>query len=234
VAPESRPRAPAPPGGGLLAPGDVRPVAGSVWRVPIVGGLTAWHVPLVAATLVLGALGLGLFEMAAIVGGLGFVAQSLLRGFVVEIAPRGLTRGLALNGRFVGRPTVMAWDAVASVHTDWRQPGDDTALATTVRDGKGAAICFTTAMGLAAYWRCLAAVAAAAPAADRSGLTGAVLAGDPPGRRGAMSDVAVAGALALVLVGLVGMHYLLAQGRSSLSRALDSSDASGPATMSGR
>jgi hypothetical protein len=189
--------------------------------VPVIGGIAAWHIPLVATTLGLGALGLGLLELAVGVGVLGFIAQTLLRSMVVEVAPRGLTRGLAVNGRFLGRTTVVAWDAVASVHTDWRCPGDDTALATTVRDGRGHAVYFTTAMGLRGYWSCVASVVAHVPAARRSGLTDALLASGPPSRRTALSAATTAAVLALGIVMLVGMHYVLAQGSSSLTRALD-------------
>jgi len=185
---------------------------------PVVGGIAAWHIPIVTATLGLGAVGLGLLELALATGILGFVAQSLLSGVVVEISPRGLTRGFVLDDRFLGRTTAMAWSAVASVHTDWRRPGDDTALATTVRDRQGRAIHFTTAMGLRAYWECLAAVAASAPAAQRSGLTDALLSQDPLGRRTVLSAVATAGALALIIVALVGIHYLWAQGPSTQAR----------------
>jgi len=197
-------------------------------RVPVIGGIAAWHIPIVAATLGLGALGLGLLEIAVAVGVLGFVAQSALRSVVVEIAPGGLTRGFLLNGHFLGRTTVMAWDAVVSVHTEWRRPGDDTALATTVRDAQGRAIHFTTAMGLGRYWACLAAIAAGAPAARRSGLTEALLVA-PPGRQSALSAAATAGLLGLVIVALVGVHYLWAQGRSSLARSLEPPDVSAPA-----
>jgi hypothetical protein len=199
--------------------------ANSLRHVPVIGGLAAWHIPLVVTPLGLGALGLGLLELAVAVGVLGFVAQTLLRSVVVEISPRGLTRGFALNGRFLGRTTVMAWEAVASVHTDWRRPGDDTALATTVRDGHGHAIHFTTAMGLRGYWACLAAVGARVPAARRSGLTDALLSNQAPDGRTLLSGAATAGALALLIVMLVGLHYLFAQGPSSLTRYLEQTGA---------
>ncbi|HEU4370118.1 MAG TPA: hypothetical protein VFV05_17990 [Methylomirabilota bacterium] len=199
--------------------------AGSFRRFPVAGGIAAWQIPLVATALGLGALGLGLVELAVAVGVLGSVAQSLLRGVVVEISPRGLTRGFLLNGRFLGRTTVMAWEAVASVHTDWRRAGDDTALATTVRDGHGRAIHFTTAMGLRGYWACVTSVAARVPAARQSGLTEALVAGEPPGRRSILSAAATAGTLALILVTLVGIHYLWAQGPSSLARYLEQTGA---------
>lgn len=202
--------------------------AGSLRHVPVIGGLAAWHIPLVATILGLGALGLGLLELAVAVGVLGFVAQTLLRGVVVEISSRGLTRGFTLNGRFLGRTTVMAWEAVASVHTDWRRPGDDTALATTVRDGHGHAIHFTTAMGLRGYWACLASVGARVPAARRSGLTDALLSNEPPGWRTLLPAAATAGVLALLIVMLVGLHYLFAQGPSSLTRYLEQTGATGP------
>ena len=202
--------------------------AGSLRHVPVIGGLAAWHIPLVATILGLRALGLELLELAVAVGVLGFVAQTLLRSVVVEISPRGLTRGFTLNGRFLGRTTVMAWEAVASVHTDWRRPGDDTALTTTVRDGHGHAIHFTTAMGLRGYWACLASVGARVPAARRSGLTDELLSNEPPSRRTLLSAAATAGVLALLIVMLVGLHYLFAQGPSSLTRYLEQTGATGP------
>ena len=207
-----------------------RPIvaAASLRRVPVIGGIAAWHVPVLAATLGLGALGLGLVEVAVAVGVLGFVTQSALRSVVVEISPRGLSRGFVMNGRFLGRTTVMAWDTVASVHTEWRRPGDDTALATTVRDAQGRAIHFTTAMGLAGYWACLTAVAAGAPGARRSGLTASLLADAPPGPQSVLSAARTAALLGLVLVALVGVHYLWSQGRSSLARSLEPADATAP------
>jgi hypothetical protein len=204
-------------------------VAGdSIRRLPVIGGIAAWHVPLVATVLALGALGLGLLDLAVAVGLLGFVAQSLLRSVVIEISPGGLTRGFVLHGRFLGRTTVMTWDAVTSVHTDWRRPGDDIALATTVRDGRGGTIHFTTAMGLRDYWACLTFVAACVPAARRSGLTDAVVAGEPPGGRTVLSAATTAGALALLLAVLVGVHYLWAQGPSTLTRYLEQGGAGSP------
>lgn len=194
-------------------------------HVPVVGGLAAWHVPLVTAAVSLGAVGLGLLDLALAVGVAGFVAQQMLRSVVLEIAPRGLTRGLRLNGRFLGRTTVMAWEAVASVHTDWRRPGDDTALATTVRDTQGRAIHFTTAMGLRTYWTCLASVVARVPPGRCTGLTEAILASEPPGRRTFLAAARTAGLLALFLAVLVGIHYLWAQGPSSLSRYLEQTGA---------
>jgi len=78
--------------------------AGSLRRFPVIGGVAAWHVPLLLATLGLGAIGLGLLELAVAVVGLGFVLQSLVRGRVVEVSSRGLTRGFVLNGRLVRGP----------------------------------------------------------------------------------------------------------------------------------
>ena len=187
----------------------------------IAGGVAAWPIPVVSSLLALGALGLGALELTVSIAILGFIAQTIWRGSVVETSPVGLTRGFLLNGRFVGRTTVIAWSSVASLHTDWRRPGDDTALVTIVRDRDGRSIRLSTAMGLGQYWACLAAVARHAPRAARSGLTDAVLAEGPPGRRGFLSAAATAGALALVVVAVVGVHYLWAQGRSSIVRLQD-------------
>lgn len=197
----------------------------SLRRFPLVGGVAAWHVPLVLFALGLGALGRGLLEIAMVVCVLAFGARNLLASRVVEVSLQGLTRGFVLNGRFVGRTTAMAWSAVASVRTDWRTAGDDTALATTVRDHHGHAIHFTTAMGLRAYWSCLAAIVAAAPEAERLGLTDEVLGSNPLGRRTVVPAAATAGALALVIVALVGVHYLWSRGSSSLSRSIEQEEA---------
>lgn len=187
----------------------------------IAGGVAAWPIPVVSSMLGLAALGLDALEVALTLALLGFVAQKLWLGGVVEISAVGITRGFLLNGRFPGRTTVMAWDAIASVHTVWRYPGDDTALVTIVRDREGRSIRLSTAMGLYGYWTCLAAIVGGAPRATRSGLTDAVLEEGPPGRRNLLSAARTAGALALVMVALVGVHYLWAQGRSSFARALD-------------
>jgi hypothetical protein len=200
----------------------------SARRFPLVGGLAAWHVPVVMTPLALGAIGLDLSEMAVALAGLGLALHGFVRGGVVEVSSWGVTRGFVLNGRFVGRTTVIAWSAVTSVHTDWCRPGDDTALHTTVRDDDGHAIRFTTAMGLRAYWTCLAAVAASLPEARRLGLTEAVLAGPPLGRGTAFPAVATAGALALIIAALAGVHYLWAQGSSSFSRSVEPAENAAP------
>jgi hypothetical protein len=100
-------------------------------------------------------------------------------------------------------------------------PGDDTALTTTVRSHQGPSICFSTAMGVGAYWTCLADVVHHAPASARLGLTDAVLADPPAGRVQTLRAAATVAALALVLAAFVGLHYLLAQGPSTLARYLD-------------
>jgi hypothetical protein len=202
-----------------------------VRRYPVVGGAAAWRVPFVTALLAGAALSvLRAWDLALGVLVLGCVAQGLWRSVVTEVSPTGLTRGFLLHGRFLGRTTVLPWRAVAEVHTDWCRPGDDSALETTVRGRDGTILRFTTAMGLGPYWTCLAEVVAGAPGAVRSGLTEATLADGPPGRRVALGSAATAGALALVLLVLVGVFALWAQGRSSLSRYLEESGpASGPA-----
>jgi hypothetical protein len=192
-----------------------------VQHVPILGGIAAWYLPVMTAALGLGAVGIGALELAVALGALGLVAHTIVQSMVLELSPVGLTRGFVLSGRFVGRTTVIAWDAVASVHSDWRQPGDDTALTTTVRDRHGRAIHFTTAMGLGAYWACLAAVTARAPTAHRSGLTMALLSGDAPGRRSVLSAAVTAGILALVIMAFVGIEYIWAQGPSGSPRSTD-------------
>jgi hypothetical protein len=124
-------------------------------------------------------------------------------------------------GVFGARATVIAWSAVAEVHTDWRRPDGDLALETTVRDQEGRTIRLSTAMGLAAYWACLADIVRYASAARRSGLTDVVLAEGRPARHCIASAIGTAAGLALVLAALVTVHYLWAQGRSSLVRDLE-------------
>jgi hypothetical protein len=196
-------------------------MAAHVRHLSLVGGIAAWYIPGVAGLLVVGAAALGALELAVAVAAAGLVAHSVRRGIVVEVSPVGLTRGFVLNGRFIGRTTVIAWDAVAVIHTDWRRRGDDTALATTVSDRHGREIHFTTAMGLGTYWGCLTAVVARAPGALCSGLTAAVVAGERPGRRQLIAVAGTAGALALIIVAVAGVHYLWAQGRSSMARSLE-------------
>jgi hypothetical protein len=187
----------------------------------VAGGIAAWPIPVASGILGLGAMALDALEIALAVALLGFVAQTLWLGRIVETSPVGLTRGFMLSGRFVGRATVIPWNAIASVHTEWRRPGDDTALETIVRDGDGRSIHLSTAMGLQDYWTCLAAIVGSTPLARRSGLTDAVVAEGPPGRRGLVSAAATAGALALIVVAVVGVHYLWAQGRGSFARQLE-------------
>jgi hypothetical protein len=194
----------------------------------IAGGVAAWPIPVVSSILGLGALTLDALEPTLVIALLGFVAQVLWLGAVVEISPVGITRGFMLNGRFIGRTTVMAWNTIASVQTEWRHPGDDTALVTTVYDREGRSIRLSTAMGLRDYCRCLAAISSSAPFAARSGLTDAVLDEGLPGGRGLISAAATAGVLALVMVALVGVHYLWAQGRSSFARYLEQADRASP------
>jgi hypothetical protein len=204
--------------------------AAGLQQYRVAGGVAAWPIPVVSGILGLGALSLGSLEPILIIALVGFVAQILLLGAVVEISPVGITRGFVLNGRFVGRTTVLAWNTIISVDTQWRHPGDDTALVTTVRDREGRCIRLSTAMGVPAYCSSLAAVCSSAPLAIRSGLTDAVLNEGPPGRRGLASAAATAGVLALVLIALVGVHYLWAQGRSSLARQLEQAERSAPSS----
>lgn len=177
---------------------------GGVQRYPAVGGLLA------ICALAAGAWDLAL--VAAVVGG-------AIRGLVIEVSPGGLTRSFAPGGAFVGPTTALPWPAVSEVHTDRRRPGDGSALETIVR-GRDATIRLSTAMGLAAYWRCLADVAGRAPGASRSGLTEATLADGSPSRRHAVCAAATAGCLGLVIVALVGLHYVRRRGEGSLARHL--------------
>jgi hypothetical protein len=190
----------------------------------IAGGVAAWPIPVVSAILGLGALSLDAIEPLLAIAVLGLGAQMVWRGAVVETSPVGITRGFMLNGCFVGRTTVLTWSTITTVHTEWRLPGDDTALVTTVSDREGRSIRLSTAMGLRDYYRCLAAIRRGAPLAARSGLTDAVLEDGPPGPRGLISAATTAALLALVMIALVGVHYLWAQGRSSVARYLEQPD----------
>ncbi len=204
-------------------------------RYPVLGGVARWPIVWLTGTLVIGTTALGAADLLVLVLVLGLVAYRAACSAMIELSPRGLTRGLVVQGRFLGRTTVMAWDAVASVHSDWRVPGDDSALATVVQDHEGRAIAFSTAMGLQNYWECLAGVVDATPAATHSGLTEAILAEGPPGRATLLAAARTAAVLGLVIVALVGLHHLLAQGRSSLSRYLEQAPAGEPAGgVSGR
>jgi hypothetical protein len=202
--------------------------AAELQQYRIAGGVAAWPIPVVSGILGLGALGLGSLEPILVIALVGFVAQVLWLGAVVELSAVGITRGFMLNGRFVGRTTVLAWNTITTIHTEWRYPGDDTALVTTVRDDEGRSVRLSTAMGLRDYCSCLAAVCSSAPFATRSGLTNAVLEEGSPGRRALASAAATAGVLALVMIAFVGVHYLWAQGRSSVARQLEQAERPAP------
>jgi hypothetical protein len=201
-------------------------------RFAVVGGVAAWRLPVVTALLAAGALALDAWEALAAVVAAGGMAHHICRNLAIEVSPTTLTRGLALRGGFVGHAAVLPWPAVVDVRTDWCRPGDDLALETAILGADGTTIRFSTSMGLRAYWACLAEIAGRATGATRSGLTDTVLAEGPPARRQVLSALTTAGALALVLVAMVGLYYVLAQGRSSLSRYLE--DAGAASTESSR
>jgi len=200
---------------------DARPAPIAVRRYPLLGGPAAWYLPLLAAVLAAGAAAFEAFDVAIAAAALGWAVHRLTRAVVVEISPAGLTRGLLGVGAFRARTTVMPWSAIVEIHTAWCRPGDDSALETTVRDREGRTIRLSTAMGLAAYWAGLAEIVRRAPAAARPGITDAVLAEGPPARHHVVSAIGTAAGLALVLAAFVTVHYLWAQGRSSLSRDLE-------------
>lgn len=193
----------------------------SVQRFPLLGGVATLLVPFVATLVAVGALTAEAWDVAVGAVTLGIVAQVVSRSVVLEISPTGLTRGFVLGGAFLGRTTVLPWTAIVDVHTDWCRPHDDTALETTVLGRDGTTLRFSTAMGLGAYWACLAEVAGHLPRSSRSGLTEAALGEGHPGHAQIIAAARTALALALVLVALVGIYYLWAQGRSSLSRYLE-------------
>jgi hypothetical protein len=190
-------------------------------RYRVLGGAAAWCVPLTTAALATAALALGLPELSVAVGVLGWVGHGVARSLVVEPAPAGLTRGVVLRDRFLGRATLMPWRTIAEVRTDWARPGDDSALAATVRDADGGTMHFSTSMGVGDFWACLADVVRNAPGAERTGLTDTLLVDGPPARHHARASAMVAGRLALILLVLVGIHYVWAQGRSSFARYLE-------------
>ncbi|MGH7309039.1 MAG: hypothetical protein ACREK6_10135, partial [Candidatus Rokuibacteriota bacterium] len=100
----------------------VRPVPASgrsLRRYSVLGGVARWPIVWLSGTLALGTAALGA-DLLVIVLVLGLVAYRAVGSVMVELSPRGLTRGLVVQGRFLGRTTVMAWHAVASVHSDWR------------------------------------------------------------------------------------------------------------------
>jgi hypothetical protein len=202
---------------------DARPARAPVpaRRYPLLGGAAAWYLPLLGAAIAGAAAAVGALDVALGAAAFGWAVRRLTCSVAVEIAPIGLTRGILGLGSFRARTTVIAWDTVAEVHTQWSRPGDDLALETVVRDREGRTIRLSTAMGLAAYWACLGEIVRRAPAARRSGITDAVMVEAPPSRRHLVSAMGTAAGLALALAALVSVHYLWAQGRSSLSRDLE-------------
>jgi hypothetical protein len=119
---------------------------------------------------------------------------------VVEVAAAGLTRGVLLGGKFLPPALVMPWRSVVEIRTEWRRPGDCSALDTEVRGRDGAVIRLSSAMGLGAYLATLALIVRLAPGAARSGLTEEVLAEAPPDLAGAFPALVAASAAALVTV----------------------------------
>jgi hypothetical protein len=192
-------------------------------RYPVVGGAAAWRLPLLTGLLALAGLALDTRALAAIVIVVGWAGHRLWRSVVVEISPDGLARGFALDGAFVGPTLSLPWSSVVAVETGWMAPDDHRALETVVRGRDGTTIRISTTMGLPRYRACLAEIVRRAPSADRVGLTDATLASEPPARPEMLTAVWMAGGLGLVLATLVGLGYLLAQGRSSLARYLDES-----------
>jgi hypothetical protein len=146
-----------------------------VRRYRVIGGVAGWRLPLLALLLLLCAAGLREWTLGAVVALLGATAAALERAQVLEVSPRGLSRGLDLGGRFLVVRVVLGWDTVAEVASDWRRPHDATEIETTVSDASGAWIRFGTRMGLTAYRALLADVARLAPGARRTGLTDQLL-----------------------------------------------------------
>jgi hypothetical protein len=191
-------------------------------RYPVVGAVwTAVGVLLAGAVVAYAGPWLGRWDVAVPVAALGLAGTHLARRLVIEVSPDGLARGLILGDAFVLRPTAIAWSAVVDVHTDWAQPGTRAALVTVVRARTGAVVRLSTTMGLATYWACLDDLTRRAPGAAWSGLTEATLASGPPGPRELLAALRTAAVLALILIAMVGVFHVWAQGKSSLARSLE-------------
>lgn len=187
---------------------------------PVIGGVASRGAPLLGA---LAALGTGVaagWDLAVAVVLLLTAIAALWPRVVVQVSGAALVRGRRAGRTTVGALVVIPWPRVTTIHTDWRRPGDDTALETVVTGADGAAIRFSSTMGLHAYRACLADVTARAPRARRAGLTEAVLA-SRSARGELLPAAATAAGLALLLAALVGLHYVWAQGKSSLARQLE-------------
>jgi hypothetical protein len=194
-------------------------------RYPMVGGAAAWALALLGGLLTVAAAAFHGLTVAMAVAALWWGVHRLSRSLVVEISPVGLTRGLLGPRGFRARPAVLPWRSIVEIRTAWRRREDDSALETVVRDREGRTIRLSTAMGLTAYWDCLAEVVRRAPTAARVDLTDRVLADGPPGRPGLIAAIQTAAALALILAAIVAMHYVWAQGSSSLTRDLEPASA---------
>jgi hypothetical protein len=205
----------------MATPAREAVIVPSAHRFSLMGGVAALRVPFVTALAIACALAVGAWDLVIGAAVLGMIAQGLWRSVVLEVSPTGLIRGFLLRGVFLGPTTVLPWPAIVDVRTDWCRPGDDTALETTVRGRDGTTLRFSTAMGLSAYWACLAEVAHHLPVTVRTGLTEATLGGGQPDGRKMLAAARVAGVLALLLAALVGFYYVLGQGRSSLARYLE-------------
>jgi hypothetical protein len=205
-----------------------------VRRYRVVGGLTACTLPVLAGAVVVAALAADAGHLAVGAAAAGAAATALARSLVIQVAPAGLARGFVLRSIPLGWSVALPWRAIVEVHTDWHRRGGDSAIETTVSGVDGTAIRLSSAMGLDGYWACLADIARGAPWALRSGLTDTVLAEGPPTRRDVLSAAGVAGALALVLVAMAGIHYVWSHGRSSLQRDLDDAGTGSAAGGEGR
>ncbi len=184
----------------------------AVRRYRLVGGLAGWRLPLLTLLFLLCAAGLREWTLGAAVALLGFTATVLERAHVIEVSPRGLSRGLELGGHLVVVRAVLGWKAVTDVASDWRRPGDHTEIETVVADRTGGWIRFGTRMGLPAYHALLADVTGLAPEARRTGLTESLLDELPtPALGHGGIDVGLLLAATLIVVWAVALPFIFAR-----------------------